>query len=595
MALGDGRVFRNIKEESLKALARFIAVNIKVDWAGNIEFLNFFIKSLPNDAPRNEFINKQSDNGATSLYMAFQNGKKDIVEYLLSIGADCTVCINGGWSIAHLACQNGNLEMLKTIIKSLSNDTVRNEFINKQSDDGSTPLYFACQHNKKDIAEYLLSIGGDYNVCQKGGWNLAHLACGNGKLAILKLIIKSLPDDVARSELVNKQSDNGTTPLHLACQYNKKDMAEYLLSIGADYKVCQKGGRNVAHLAGEQGNIEMLKLIIKNLPDDASRNELVNQHDQHGVTPLYLVFQIGNKDIAEYLLSIGADCKICIKGGWNLAHLACIKGKLAILKLIIESFTDDILRNEFINKQSDDGSTPLHFACQYNKKNITEYLLSVGADYSFQDDTGCGPMHVAASNGDLEMLKTLLVSSTDNAMRHRLINDRVAGGGTPLFIACQKGHLNIVKFLLSCREVSLQPLIRHNEDLVDFYSGNNRVVEKRMNVKLQNESGVIQYKDKTQISVLDIAAIMGHKEITIALNVYINKNPDKYRLQEKESQWERQLCKDFSIMMYSSRLHKKFQSAYESGQKEDRERSGYGEGAMTVYNLADTKVLRIKV
>ncbi|MBT4962631.1 MAG: hypothetical protein HOI53_01460 [Francisellaceae bacterium] len=39
-----------------------------------------------------------------------------------------------------------------------------------------------------------------------------------------------------------------------------------------------------------------------------------------------------------------------------------------------------------------------------------------------------------------------------------------------------------------------------------------------------------------------------------------------------------------NTLLYSSRLHKTFQTAYKNGQKEDRERSGYGEGAMTVYS-----------
>jgi hypothetical protein len=38
-----------------------------------------------------------------------------------------------------------------------------------------------------------------------------------------------------------------------------------------------------------------------------------------------------------------------------------------------------------------------------------------------------------------------------------------------------------------------------------------------------------------------------------------------------------------NTLLYSRRLHKTFQAAYEKGQKESRERSGYGEGAMVVY------------
>ncbi|MBT6207874.1 MAG: hypothetical protein HOI53_07580, partial [Francisellaceae bacterium] len=157
-------------------------------------------------------------------------------------------------------------------------------------------------------------------------------------------------------------------------------------------------------------------------------------------------------------------------------------------------------------------------------------------------------------------------------------------------IACQYGHLNVVQFLLSCREVSLHPLIRLNEELVALASEYNIEVAERMKDKLQDESGLIQYREKTQISLLDIASIMGHTEITSALNVYMSENPDKGRLQAVRSDWEMHLLKDFSGMMYSSRLHKTFQDAYEEGQKElqkeSKERAGYGKGAIVVHSPA---------
>ncbi|MBT6207623.1 MAG: hypothetical protein HOI53_06315, partial [Francisellaceae bacterium] len=444
----------------------------------NLEILRLIIESVPDDTSRSQFVNKKLDDGETPLFLACKHDKKDITEYLLSIGADYNICKKGGWNIAHVICEQGNLEILKIIIESLPDDSSRSKFVNKQSDSGVTPLYLACKHGNKDIAEYLLSIGADYNICTKGGWNIAHVACGTDNLEILKLIIEGFTDDTLRSKFVNKQSDNGSTPLYLACSHGKI-MTEYLLSIGADYNICKKGGWNVAHVACEKGNLEILRLIIESLPDDSSRSKFVNKQSDGGVTPLYLACKHGKKDIAEYLLSIGTDYNICTKGGWSIAHVACENDNLEILKLIIESVPDATSRSPFVNKQSGNGMTPLYLACQNGKKDIAEYLLSIGADCFIQDDFGYGPMHVAAKNGRLEMLKAMLAISTGNAMQPRLVNCLGAGEATPLWIACQYGHLNVVQFLLSCREVSLHPLIRLNEELVALASEYNIEVAER--------------------------------------------------------------------------------------------------------------------
>jgi len=440
------------------------------------------------------------------------------------------------------------------------------------------------------MVKYLLSVGADHNICKKNGWSVVHVASEHGHLEAPRIVVESLPDDASRREIINKQSPSGITPLYFACRHGRDDIVKYLLSVGADYNICTKGGWNVAHVICEQGNLGILKLIIESLPDGKSRSEFINKKSDSGITPLFLACQHGKKDIAKYLLSIGADYNICTRGGWSITHVACEKGNLEILKLIIESLPDDSSRNEFVNKQSDNGETPLFLACKHDKKDMAEYLLSIGADCFIQDDFGYGPMHVVARNGSLEVLKALLGISTGNTMQPRLVNGLGAGDATPLWIACQYGHLNVVQFLLSCREVSLHPLISLNEELVTLASEYNIEVEKRMKEKLQDESGLIQYREKTQISLLDIASIMGHTEITSALNVYMNGNPDKGRLQQQKTYWDLQCYKNFSDMVYSSLVHKTFQAAYEKGQKESqkerREEAGYGEGAIVVHSPA---------
>ena len=51
-----------------------------------------------------------------------------------------------------------------------------------------------------------------------------------------------------------KHSQDGVTPLHLACRYNSGDVTQYLLSRQADVNVSDVKGRTPLHYATRRGN-----------------------------------------------------------------------------------------------------------------------------------------------------------------------------------------------------------------------------------------------------------------------------------------------------------------------------------------------------
>jgi len=51
-----------------------------------------------------------------------------------------------------------------------------------------------------------------------------------------------------------KQSQDGVTPLHMACRYNSGDVTQYLLSRQADVNVTDTKGRTPLHYATRRGN-----------------------------------------------------------------------------------------------------------------------------------------------------------------------------------------------------------------------------------------------------------------------------------------------------------------------------------------------------
>ena len=69
-------------------------------------------------------------------------------------------------------------------------------------------------------------------------------------------------------------------------------------------------------------------------------------------------------------------------------------------------------------------------------------LLANKADVNASNHNGATPLYVAAQNGHTEVVKLLLANKAD-------VNARHTDGRTPLWMAAQEGHTEVVKLLLA--------------------------------------------------------------------------------------------------------------------------------------------------
>jgi len=54
---------------------------------------------------------------------------------------------------------------------------------------------------------------------------------------------------------------------------------------------------------------------------------------------------------------------------------------------------------DVINAKDNDGTTPFHFAAQYNSVDVLQYLVSIGADVNAKDNDGETPLDHAKEDG----------------------------------------------------------------------------------------------------------------------------------------------------------------------------------------------------
>ena len=94
-----------------------------------------------------------------------------------------------------------------------------------------------------------------------------------------------------------------------------------------------------------------------------------------------------------------------------------------------------------IDAQNKQGKTPLHLAAYNGRVETVKTLILYGAKIDERDNTGKTPLHLAAYTGHVETVKTLIESGAK-------IDERDNTGKTPLHLAAYTGHVETVKTLI---------------------------------------------------------------------------------------------------------------------------------------------------
>lgn len=133
---------------------------------GNLFVIKEIITRYPNDA-----VNWQDPEGSglSPLHFAAIGRRGDIVEYLLTQGADTTLQDRDGLTALHYAAQAIDTDALNKLIDVGADKEVKN---NK----GETPLMFAVARNKPDNVRILVLAGANIHAANNEGETPVSLA-----------------------------------------------------------------------------------------------------------------------------------------------------------------------------------------------------------------------------------------------------------------------------------------------------------------------------------------------------------------------------------------------------------------------------------
>ncbi len=159
-----------------------------------------------------------------------------------------------------------------------------------------------------------------------------HEAICNGNIEDFKAVLS------VGKNLLNVRDFDGRTPLMLAVDLAKPEMAVLLLKAKANPNIVDRNGETPLHVVATTGDLPLTKLLLESGADP-------NIEDNEGYLPLFAACVEDHPEIAKLLLDFGADPDKKTKLG-GLVDISCLNGSPAMINALMEkgiSFSPRIL------------------------------------------------------------------------------------------------------------------------------------------------------------------------------------------------------------------------------------------------------------
>uniref|UniRef100_A0A8C9TEY4 Ankyrin 2 n=1 Tax=Scleropages formosus TaxID=113540 RepID=A0A8C9TEY4_SCLFO len=397
-------------------------------------------------------INTCNQNGLNALHLAAKEGHLDLVEELLDRGAAVDSATKKGNTALHIACLAGQQEVTKLLVK-------RGADVNAQSQNGFTPLYMAAQENHLDVVRYLLENGGNQSAATEDGFTPLAIALQQGHNQVVALLLEKdtkgkvrLPAlhiaarkddtkaaalllqsdhnaDIQSKMMVNRCTESGFTPLHIAAHYGNVNVSTLLLNRGAAVDFTARNGITPLHVASKRGNTNMVNLLL-------DRGAQIDAKTRVSLLCLAVVSRsLSAVPALSRSLSGVPPCLTLRPLDLSCLALRPVSLPCLALRLLYEPLTALV---------SQDGLTPLHCAARSGHDSSVEVLLEKGAPLLARTKNGLSPLHMAAQGDHVECVKHLLQHQAP-------VDDVTLDYLTALHVAAHCGHYRVTKLLLDKR------------------------------------------------------------------------------------------------------------------------------------------------
>ncbi|MGH9645368.1 MAG: ankyrin repeat domain-containing protein, partial [Bryobacteraceae bacterium] len=376
--------------------------------------------------------------GATPLSEAASAGNAKMIEALLKAGADAkTLTTADGETVLMTAARAGNVEAVKILLEHGADVNARENY------KGQTALMWAAAERHPDIVKVLLEHGADWKVVSfdrptkmpklsaassvspiaRGGFTAFLFAAREGDIESAKAMLDGGVD-------INQTDVDGATALVVSIMNKRYTFAKFLLDRGANPNLADDKGRAALYAAVDMRNEDYSTLPNRKQDDPMPSLEIVKALLDRGANP--------NMQLAKALPGrSGMDSGDTALGdGTTPLIRAAFSGDATVMRLLLEKGANPKLTLK-------DGSTVLMVAAgvgyrdKFTRGTEVEALeclkiaVETGLDLGQTSNRGETALHGAANRGADSIVQYLV----DHGAK---LDAKTKQGFTPLDIALGK-------------------------------------------------------------------------------------------------------------------------------------------------------------
>lgn len=239
-----------------------------------------------------DLLSKQNQEGETPLFVATENGHAFVVgEFLEHIDVEtASIRANSGYDPFHVAAKQGQLEVLKELLRFFPNLNMTTDSSN------TTALHTAAAQGHIDVVNLLLDIDPNIaKIARNNGKTVLHTAARMGHLEVVKSLLSKDPSIGFRTD------KKGQTALHMAVKGQNVEIVQELIK--PDSSVLSLGdnkGNTALHIATRKGRTQILQSLI------SSEGIEINATNKAGETPLDISEKLAMPELDGILKEAGA-------------------------------------------------------------------------------------------------------------------------------------------------------------------------------------------------------------------------------------------------------------------------------------------------